>query len=124
MKVARVVILLAAITLFCGGLAHIVGYTFIVPVLLKSNLEPRIVSAIKCVWLVFSFELFILSPALVWISRKPGNRSLLLYLSVLPIVEAVMMYHFVGLFLGTYMIGAGAILLVIGAWLLPQERNA
>jgi hypothetical protein len=123
-KIARCIILAAAIVLFIGGLAHLLGYKVVlVPTLLKSNLEPRVVAAIRCVWLVFTAEAVILSPALVWISRKPGTRTLLLYLSLLPIVEFILMYHFVGLFLGSYMMAVAAMLLVLGAWLLPQDKQ-
>jgi hypothetical protein len=124
-KIARCIILAAAIVLFVGGLAHLLGYkVLLLPALLRSNLEPRFISAIRCVWLVFTAEAVILSPALVWISRKPGTRTLLLYLSLLPIVEFILMYHFVGLFLGSSMLGIGAFLLLLGAWLLPREQNA
>jgi hypothetical protein len=121
MTPARWLILLASIILFCAGLMHIVGYTFLLPVITKAGLDPRVLGAVKSVWLVFSVELLILSPAFFWISRRSGSRSLLLYLALIPLIDAGLMYYFVGRFIGANLVAAGAVLLLIGAWLLPRR---
>jgi len=123
MKTARWLILVASTILFCGGLLHLIGYKFVISVLVKAGIDATILGAVKAVWLVFSVELVILSPALVWISRRAGPRALLLFLSLIPVLDGILMYHFVGLFIGTYMVAAGSLLLVIGAWLLPRGDN-
>jgi peptidoglycan/LPS O-acetylase OafA/YrhL len=74
---------------------------------------------VKATWLAFSVQFWFLSPALVWISRRPAARSLLLYLALIPLIDAALMYYYVGPFIGAYIVSAGAILLLIGAWLLP-----
>jgi hypothetical protein len=124
MTPARWLILLASIILFCAGLMHIIGYTFLVPVIAKAGLDPKVLGAVKAVWLVFSVELLILSPAFVWISRRPGARSLLFYLALIPVINAVLMYHFVGRFIGFYLVAGGALVLLIGAWLLPRSDGS
>ena len=123
MTLPRWLVLLASIVLFCAGLLHIVGYSYLMPVLVKAGVEPRVLGAVKAVWFVFSVELLILAPAFVWISRRPGARSLLLFLTLIPLIDAGLMYHFVGLFIGTYMVAAGALLLLVGAWLLPRSDS-
>ncbi len=122
MTLARWLILLACIVLFCAGLMHVIGYHFVIPVLVKAGLDAKYLGAVKAVWLVFSVDLVVLSPAFVWISRRPGWRSLLLYLALIPLIDAVLMYYFVGPFIGAHMVAAGAVLLVAGAWLLPREN--
>ena len=124
MTTARWLILLGSIILFCAGCMHVIGYSFLIPVLAKAGLDPKILGALKAVWLVFSVELLVLSPAFVWISRRPGARSLLLFLSLIPVIDAVLMYYFVGPFIGDYLVTAGAVLLVAGAWLLPRTETS
>ena len=123
MTLPRWLVLLASIVLFCAGLLHIVGYSYLMPLLVKAGVEPRVLGAVKAVWFVFSVELVILAPAFVWINRRPGARSLLLFLTLIPLIDAGLMYHFVGLFIGTYMVAAGALLLLVGAWLLPRSDS-
>lgn len=123
MKTARWLIPLAAVVLFLAGLTHTLGYKFVAPVLVKSNLPANIVDAMKGVWLIYSAHLVLLSVTIVWISRVPGTRSLVLFLALFPLSDAVFMYHFVGPFLGLYMVSTAAVLLLIGAWLLPRTET-
>jgi hypothetical protein len=122
MKLARLFILLGSIVMFVGALLHILGGSLgVFPVLVKAGVDPRVVGAVKCVWLVVSAHGVLLAPALVWISRRPGTRSLLRYLALIPIVDAVLMFRFVGLFAGFYIVSASALLLLAGAWLVPRD---
>lgn len=123
MKLARLLILLGSIVMFVGALLHIVGGSLgVFPVLAKAGVDPRVAGAIKCVWLVVSAHGVLLAPALVWISRRPGTRSLLCYLALIPAVDAALMFYFVGFFMGLYLVATSALLLLAGAWLMP--RNA
>ena len=124
MKLARLFILLGSIVMFVGALLHIVGGSLgVFPVLAKAGVDARVAGAIKCVWLVVSAHGVLLAPALVWISRRPGTRSLLRYLALIPAVDAVLMFSFVGLFAGAYLVSASAILLLAGAWLMPRHQT-
>ena len=120
MSLPRWLILLASIILFCGGLLHLIGYKFLIPALLNAGLDPKLLGAVKTVWFAFSVQFWFLSPAIVWISRRAAARSLLLYLALIPLINAALMYYYVGPFIGAYIVSAGAILLLIGAWLLPR----
>ncbi|HEY4961548.1 MAG TPA: hypothetical protein VII29_11870 [Terriglobales bacterium] len=124
MKTARWLILLGSIVMFAGALLHILGGTLgVFPVLLKAGVDPRVVGAVKCVWLVVSAHGVLLAPALVWISRRQGTQALLRYLALIPVVDAVLMYSFVGPFTGSYLVSASALLLLTGAWLLPRDQS-
>lgn len=124
MKLAHWLILLASIVLFCGALLHLIGFRFVIPVIAKTGIDPRLLGAVKCVWLVFTVQLVILSPAFVWISRRPGARALLLYLALIPLIDAILMYYFVGRFIGSNIVAVGAVLLLIGGWLLPRAGTS
>jgi hypothetical protein len=124
MTLPRWLILLGSIVMFAGALLHIVGGSLgVFPVLAKAGVDPRVVGAVKCVWLVVSAHGVLLAPALVWISRRQGMRSLLRYLALIPVVDAVLMYSFVGPFSGAYIVTASALLLLAGAWLLPRNQR-
>jgi len=103
-----------------GGLLHLLGYSRIIPVLVAAGMDATIVGAFKAVWLAFSIQFLVLAPAFIWIGRRPGARSLLLFLALVPVLDAILMYYFVGRFIGSYIVSAGAALVIIGAWLLPQ----
>jgi hypothetical protein len=121
-KLARWLILLGSVVLFCGALLHLVGYRFLVPVVANTGIDPKVLGALKCVWLVFSVQILILSPALVWISRRPGGRSVLLYLALMPLIDGILMYYFVGSFIGSNIVAVGTVLLLVGGWLLPHDN--
>ena len=123
MKIARMLILLSAIVTFLAGLTHTVGYKFVIPMLINSDLQPKITEALKAVWLIYSIHLVLLSVAIVWLSRLPGTRSLLLFLALFPITDATLMLRFVGPFIGLYMVTTAALLLLAGAWLLPRSSD-
>jgi hypothetical protein len=123
MKNAHVLILLAGIVTFLAGLAHLFGYKFVIPILLSSNLAPKITEALKAVWLIYSAHCILLSVVIVWLSRIPGTRSVLLFLALFLVSDAMFMLRFVGPFLGLYMVSTAAVLLLVGAWLLPRRAD-
>lgn len=123
MSLARWLILLASIILLAAGLMHVIGYFYLMPVLVKYGVDPKYLGVVKCVWFVFTVELAVLAPAFVWISRRPGPRWLLIYLALIPVIDAILMYYFVGSFIGSNMVAGGALLLLIGAWLLPHSET-
>jgi len=118
-KAAHWLVLLGACILFLGGLVHLLGYPHIFPVLVQAGIEARLAGALKTLWALFTVDLLVLSPAFVWLSRQANGRSLLLWLALIPVTAAVLMYCWIGPFIGSYLISVGAGLLVVGAWLLP-----
>jgi hypothetical protein len=123
MKIARWLILLAGIVTFLAGLAHTFGYKFVIPILLSSNLPPRITEALKAVWLIYSAHCILLSVLIIWLSRLPGTRSVVLFLALFLISDAALMLRFVGPFIGLYMVSTAAVLPLVGGWLLPHNDN-
>lgn len=123
MTPARWLILLAGVVMFLAGLAHTLGYKFVIPVLANSNVPAHVTDAIRGVWLIYSAHLVLLSVAIVWISRLSGTRSLLLFLVLVPAFDAALMLRFIGPFIGLYMVSTAAVLLLIGAWLLPRNES-
>jgi hypothetical protein len=123
MKASRWFIVLGAIVLFCGGLAHMIGFTIIIPALAKSGVSVDLLGAVRAVWISFSVQFWVVSMAMVWLERIRGTRGVLFLLWLIPAINAVLMYHYVGLFLGTYMVGAGGLLVLIGLLLSRREAD-
>ena len=121
LKIARCLILAGSIVLFVNGLAHLIGYSHVTPILVKSGLPPAIASAIKALWLTYTIHLVLLSIIIVWISRLPRTRPLLFFLALFPLTDALLMFRFIGPFIGLYGVSVAALLLLIGAWLLPHR---
>jgi len=120
MTLARWLVLLGCIVLFCAGIVHILGYSFVIPVLYKAGVDVRIIGAVKALWLVFSAHLMLLSVGILLVSRLRGSRPVVLLLALIPVADSILMYHFVGPFIGSYMVSAAALLLLAGAWLMPR----
>lgn len=55
----------------------------------------------------------------MWISRLPETRSLLLFLVLFPVADAVLMFRFIG----AYMVTTTALRLLIGGWLLQHGKT-
>jgi len=50
----------------------------------------------------------------------PRTRPLLFFLALFPLTDALLMFRFIGPFIGLYGVAVAALLLLIGAWLLPH----
>lgn len=120
MKLASWLILLGSIVLFAGGLLHLLGYPYIFPPLVKAGVEARLIGALKAMWSSFAVQFVILSVAIVWIGRRPQGRNLILFLCLIPLINAILMYSLIGPFIGSYLLSAGTVLLLTGAWLLTR----
>jgi hypothetical protein len=121
MKLARLLILLGSIVLFVSGLLHLLGYPHISPPLVKAGVDAKLISAIKALWLAFTVQFVVVSAVLVWLSRRPQGRNLIFFLCLIPLIDAVLMYLQVGPFIGSYLVSAGTVLVLIGAWQLPNS---
>jgi len=124
MKLARLLILLGSILLFASGLLHLLGYPYIFPPLVKAEVDAKLIGAIKALWSAFTFQFVVVSPALVWLSRRPQGRNLILFLCLIPLINAILTYLLIGSFVGSYLVSAGTVLVLIGAWQLPNSENS
>jgi hypothetical protein len=82
----------------------------------KSNLPSNLVGGFRGLYLAFSVQL--VSVLFVLLAWKPGGKTLLLLASMLPLVEFLVIAPFMGWFLGTELLAAGAVCLLIGGLLL------
>ena len=104
----------ASLLLALGGASHLAAYHKAVAAVQASNLAPYFGNALKGLWLMDSSGMFVLSLVCAIVAVRPGtaSRSVVLLLSLIPLSTALLLYVFIGPFIGAHLLlaTAGAIL--------------
>jgi hypothetical protein len=119
-KAARGLIIAASVILFATALLHGWGYPKLSAEMAGSNARPLVVSAFRALWLVFSAHLIVLSLIFVAASRIPGGKRIVLIGLLIPAFDVVLLFHFLGLFVGTIAVALAGVLLLAGGLMLPN----
>ena len=114
-QLRRWLVIAAAVVLAGTAAFHATGYTSVSTAIQSSGAKPFLVAAVKALWLMFSAHLVILSIVVILATRLPHPRPVLLACAGIPAVDTVLLFHFAGLFVGTFSVAAAALLLVAGA---------
>lgn len=115
MKTARLISLLGSILLAGSAAFHASGYPrFVVPLIQKEGISWPISGVLKALWLTFSILLFGLAVVVVLARNMERGGGIVLVIAAANAVCAVVMWHFLGLFPGVYLIAGVTILLAIG----------
>ncbi len=120
MKTARGLIMAASVILFATALLHGSGYPKLSAEIARSNARPLVVSTFKALWLLFSAHLIVLSLIFVAASRIPGGKRIVLIGLLIPTFDVVLLFHFLGLFVGTIAVALAGVLLLAGGLMLPN----
>ena len=116
-KVARILVTIGSIVLFAAAALHFfAGYSRGFPALAASNLEMGLQTAFRVVFLSVAWDWILLGfIALVAAFKATAARRVLVLVSGLGVfIEAVVGAAIMGVFIGNEMIGAAAILIIIG----------
>jgi len=108
------------VILFATALLHGWGYPKLSAEIAGSNAKPLVVSTFKALWLVFSAHLIVLSLIFVAASRIPGGKRIVLVGLLIPAFDVVLLFHFLGLFVGTIAVALAGVLLLAGGLMLPN----
>jgi len=114
---ARDRLLIAAALIFAvAGALHLRGFPVAVAAADGSTLAPRMQRAFAALWLMDSAGLFTLAATCAWVSvrRARVDGAVLCLLAAMPASVAVLLYRYLGSFVGAHVVLIGA-LLVIGA---------
>ena len=122
MKIARWLIAAGSTVLFLTALLHGSGYVQISSALEQSALKPFLIGGFKGLWLVFSIHLVVLSAVFIVASWTPKGRRLVLLCTLIPALDTVVLFHFVGVFIGTIALVVATLLFLAGGLLLPQNE--
>ena len=110
MRIARWLIVAGSLVLFLTALLHGSGYAEISRVVEKSDMKPFLIGGFKALWLMFSIHLLVLSAIFIVTSQTPKGRRLVLLCTLIPTIDTMLLFHFVGVFIGTVALAVATLL--------------
>lgn len=120
MKIARWLIVAGSVVLFLTALLHGSGYLQVSRVLETSGMKPFLTGGFKALWLMFSIHALVLGAVFIAASRIPKGRELVLLCTLIPACDTILLFHFVGVFIGTIALAVATLLFFAGGLLLPH----
>jgi hypothetical protein len=121
-KSAQWLILAGSIVLLATALVHGSAYNAIAHGMEASSARPFLVSAMKVLWLAYSFHLVVLSVVFLLASRTRGGKRLVLVCALIPAGDILLGLSLVGVFIGNIMLALATLLFVAGGLLLQSDH--
>ena len=119
MKIAKWLVRIGSGLLFATGCLHMVGYPLSLPLL--AGVQPVGLAAFKTLSLSFGFTLMILAAVIALVSRLAHAKNILMVTVLIPLVDVALMFHFLGLFMGTISVLVAVATLVAGVLMWRDE---
>lgn len=118
MKTARLLTLLGSLVLFADAIFHGLGYFQVTSALAMETLRrPQLAAIFKACWLAFSILMAALALiALVARSLERGGPIVLLCAAA-NAINGFLLFHFLGLFIGVYLVSIVTVLFFAGGYL-------
>jgi hypothetical protein len=119
-KVARILAVLGSVLLFASSALHCLAYLKIsAPAVHASNLAPLMQSVFQVAFLSMAWSWFVLAVIILvaTLVETRLRRTLILICGFAVLIQAIYTIPFIGLFLGNEMIGAAALLTIVGGFL-------
>jgi len=123
-KIARWLIVAGSLVLFLTALLHGSGYAEISRAVEKSDMKSFLIDVFKALWLMFSIHLLVLSAIFIVASQTPKGRRLVLLCTLIPAFDTMLLFHFLGVFIGTVALAVATLLFLVGGFLLPESEAA
>jgi large-conductance mechanosensitive channel len=123
---SRFLLAFAALVLAVGALMHASAFHKIVTSIANSNLEPFAANSLKILWLADSATALILAIVFGFIATRPGGatRWIIVLLSLIPAATAVLIYMFIGSFVGGHIMLAAAVAAFVGGLQSPRTHSS
>ena len=123
-KAARAFVILGSVVLLGSAVLHgLGGYGELFPLLIASNLNPGVNTAIRVVFLSLGWHWLVTAivALLAGVTETKLRKILVLFCGVAVLLEAGVGASMMGFFIGNEMIGAAALLLVCGGLLFEKS---
>jgi hypothetical protein len=125
MKFGRCLVIAGGVILIVGGLLHSYGYHLVEPRLVSClNTEPQLVGVFKTLWLAFGVEFVGLGLIAIWGARVLVGRVVILLCALIAGLSSVLMFHYIGAFIGSEMNALASICVFVGALLMPRMKDS
>src|SRR5712691_7743508 len=124
-SLSRILLAFSVIVFAFGAWIHTSAFGRMSDAVAKSDLPPFFGNGFRTLWLQDSVLqiVFAIIFALVAIRPAAATRFIVVILGLLPLSTAVLIYHFIGNFVGGDIFLAGGLAAVLGGLMLPGSRQ-
>jgi hypothetical protein len=121
----RFFLVCSALVLALGAFMHASAFNKISSAIASSDLAPFAANSLKVLWLADSATALLLATVFGIIAVRPGmaTRSIVVLLSLIPGATAVLIYIFVGNFIGGHIMLAAAVAAFIAGLLGSKDAQ-
>lgn len=122
---ARILVTLGCVDLIFSVALHWFGaYPHLSAALRASNLSTPLQAALRAVFLLVGWNWIVIAiVALTAFTRTRLRKPLVMFCGIALFVETGLTLHFVGVFIGSELIGSAALLLILGSLLLANPAT-
>jgi len=120
MRIARCLILAGSVVLLLTALLHGSGYVKASTALDAGGAFSFKTGGFKMLWLAYSIHLVVVSAIATVASFIPKGRRIILLCTLIPGCDAVLLLHFVRIFIGTICLGIATLLFLAGGLMMPK----
>ncbi len=125
MKFGRCLVIAGGIILLVGGLMHGYGYKLIEPKFAAAlSSTPQLLGVFQALWLAFAVEFILVGLIVLGVERLPVGRIPLLLCALIPGLTSILMFHYIGVFIGAEMNALASFCILVGSLLRPRARES
>ena len=120
---ARILLAFAAIILATGAFLHGSAFPKIESAIASSDLAPFAGKSLKVLWLIDSVTSLVIALVFVLVATNPASasRGVVALVALIPTTTAILIYYFIGNFIGGHVHLAAALLSFAAALLKSPE---
>jgi len=120
-KLGKALVRVAALILVATSALHASGSAGVNRALARSNLSAMLVHGFQGLWLQFSVHLVLVALVLWLVTRGAPSRAVVLGCGLIPLADTLQVWSIAGIFPGTIMLAAAAVLVLAGGALVGER---
>jgi hypothetical protein len=121
MKTGRWMTGIGSVVLFLTGIGHETLVVQVQKMIVENGIEAPMDAILKASWLAFGGEMVALAVISMVASLMAGGGRIILFCAATMIVNAVLLFHFMGPFFGVYVSVVVGLLFLAGGWLQSKQ---
>ncbi len=121
MKTGRWLTGVGGVVLFLTGIGHGARFVQVQGMIAASGMKAPLDGILRGCWLAFSGEMVALAVIAMVASAMAGGGRIVLICGATMIVNAALLLHFLGPFVGVYISVAVAVLFLAGGWMQGKQ---
>jgi hypothetical protein len=121
MKTERWLTGIGSVILFVTAIGHETLVVQVQKMIVEGGVKAPLDAILKASWLAFGGEMLALAVIAMVASWMAGGGRIILLCAATMIVNAAMLFHFMGLFFGVYVSVVVGLLFLAGGWLQSKQ---